>query len=411
MDLQALNSGTVASKNWLRPVCGHITAGTLTADTVDFDSIETNYLTLVEQKAVPNPAVGSQTLFIDGGTGLLNTQDSAGVSIPYLQTTGGAMTGLLNMTNNIISGIRSLASFATNIIWGTGATATGNDGIAIGNSASVTGGNCVAIGRNSTAITSDSLSIGHVALGAHSNQTIVGCNCGATNWQYACAFGQNAISDAFAALTFSSGNSVCTNSTANSVLFGDSAMVNLRSDSAACTLGTAAKPFRVAYLRDAAPAVGCKYSQYGAVTVTNTVVDTSLATGTSVGSLVASANATVGTVYKFVLGLSWTGTVADTAIIRLKTNGAPLVAITMGPENVATTATLIKGTIVVAGGGNAQCELRYIIGGLVSDITNATSAYNPAVANTFDVSVEWSAADVGDVLTCNFLYVESLFAQ
>jgi len=170
-------------------------------------------------------------------------------------------------------------------------------------------------------------------------------------------------------------------------------------------------PFKTTWLRDAAPASGCKYSQYGSVTVTNTAADTSYATGTHVGSLVISANQTPGTIYRFKGNFAYSEILADSSTFRVKVNGNPLVAMVVGPGLFVSQGLDIEGAIVVLGGGNAQCELRVLLESEPVGITNATSAWNQAIANTLDFSVQYNAADPGNTLVCNFLYVETLFAQ
>ena len=89
----------------------------------------------------------------------------------------------------------------------------------------------------------------------------------------------------------------------------------------------------------------------------------------------------------------------------------PFIAVVMGPSNTVTEATTVVGEIVVANGGNAKCLLDYTIDGVQENIVRATSAYDPTIANTFDVSIQWSGADVADVFVCNYFDIETLFAQ
>ena len=423
VDVTLFTSGTPSQKPWLNLVSNSLTTNTLVAETLEIQTIETNSLTLVEQKAVPNPAVGSITLFVDSTSHMLNSQDSSGDTLPYVPVSGAVMTGPLSsiVTSNlldrdangnlnlgsistgfdsvIIGGDNDIVSGSNEIIIGSNNGATAQYDVCIGNRCNATQFGSTSIGGGNTGITNhntSSVAIGNdMTLGVGSNCVAVGQGAGVGAVSEAIAIGYQAV-----------------NNTSNSCLLGDTAIVNVRPNNAStCDLGSTAAPFKTAWLRDAVPASGCKYSQYADVTVTNTVVETSLATGLHVGSLVASANASLGTVYRFRLGCSWSGNLTDSATLRIKTNGASLIAVVMGPSNTVTEATTVVGEIVVANGGNAKCLLDYTIDGVQENIVRATSAYDPTIVNTFDVSIQWSGADVADVFVCNYFYVETLYAQ
>ena len=398
-------------------------ADLIVAGAVDFKTIETSSLTLIEQVSVPNPAVGSQVVFVASSNNTLSTQDSFGNTLAYVPVSGATMTGPLSsiitsnlldrddngnlnlgsistgFNNVIIGGDNDIVSGSNEIIIGSNNGATAQYDVCIGNRCSATQFGSTSIGGGNTGITNhntSSVAIGNdMTLGAGSNCVALGQSAGVGAVSEAIAIGYQAV-----------------NNISNSCLLGDTAIVNIRPNNAStCDLGSTAAPFKTAWLRDAVPASGCKYSQYADVTVTNTVVETSLATGLHVGSLVASANASLGTVYRFRLGCSWSGNLTDSATLRIKTNGASLIAVVMGPSNTVTEATTVWGEVVVANGGNAKCLLDYTIDGVQENIVRATSAYDPTIVNTFDVSIQWSGADVADVFVCNYFYVETLFAQ
>ena len=339
MDLNQLNNGTPATKPFLTPVVSSLTAGTvttdiLTANTVDFKTIEANSLTLVEQKAVPNPAIGSITLYVDSTSHMLNSQDSNGNTLPYVPVSGAVMTGPLSSLttvnllqtdsngnlnlgsissgfNNVIIGAdNDIVSGANEIIIGSNNGATAQYDVCIGNRCNATQFGSTCIGGGNTGITNNntsSVAIGNdMTLGAGSNCVALGQSAGVGAVSEAIAIGYQAV-----------------NNISNSCLLGDTGIINVRPNNASlCDLGSTTSPFKTAWLRDSVPASGCKYSQYADVTVTNTVVETSLATGLHVGSLVASAGASLGTVYRFRLGCSWSGNLTDSATLRIKTNGA-----------------------------------------------------------------------------------------
>lgn len=534
MDLASLNAPL--PKPWLNIQSQTLTSETLTTDilianTVDFKTIEANSLTLVEQVSVPNPAVGSQTVFVNSGNNMLTTQDGFGNSVQYVpnpasgdiligsnapgasiaigpNSSAPANNGSIALGGAIANGPAPQIAIGPGAVTGPGGSfniamgrnvlCLGNAGIAIGQTCSANGnnaiclgsaGNCpatfsialgssagttaggtnqIAIGRQAAVLstTGSGIAIGHqagVLLGADNSVAIgdgsscatgnavaiglaaavsggegvaVGHNAAASNnsgvalGSGANASGGNAI--AIGSLVVSSqpssvaigGSSSATNNNAmalgqgatnanaDTCVIGGPWITDIEPGNASlCDLGTPIAPFKSCWLRDAALASSCHYSQYGDVTVTNTVAETSLATGAHSGSLVNSAGATPGTIYRYRLGCTWTGTIADTAIFRFKTNGAPLIAITMGPANVVGDAMTIIGNVVLDNAGNAKCDVDYTIDGIQEEIARATSTYNPAIVNTFDVSVQWSAAAVADVLVCNYFYVETLFAQ
>lgn len=88
MDLSEFKSGTPATKPWLNIVCNDIKSATATVDVVNIadltvDEVNTNAITLVNQAAVPNPAVGSRTIYTDL-TGVIHAQTPLGASIAYI---------------------------------------------------------------------------------------------------------------------------------------------------------------------------------------------------------------------------------------------------------------------------------------------------------------------------------------
>lgn len=486
-NLGQVSQGTAPTKSWFNIVAGTITTSILNAASLIVQTVRTNSLTLIEQADVPNPAVGSQTLFVDSASGLLSTQDSNGDTLPYVPTSGAvgpaAMTGNIDMGENslinwvqltaegdifitsansnasvMIGGNVSSNPAAANVAVGN-ATTNGSNQIAIGPGANtpVSGLYQIAIGRNTSCVGNVSVTIGQssgcngatsVSIGSVTqcnapNSVAIGASAVTTtggNFQIAIgsgarvssttgsglAIGHQAAIDAGADGSLAIGDmaecsaAACIaigpgaiNSVANSVLIGNTSIVNFRPDNnSTCDLGTTTRSYKTCWLRDAAAASGCKYSQYGPVTVANTAAQTSFATGTAMGSLVMSANQTPGTVLRIKANLTISQLIGDSSVIRIKTNGNPLVAVTVGPGAALTTAGLdIQAEIVILGGGNAQCELRGLLTDEPLSIVNATSAWDQTAINTLDFSIQFSEANAGDTVTCNFLYVETLFAQ
>jgi hypothetical protein len=187
MDLQALNSGpTPTQKGWLHPICGKITFGdgsgdTLSVNTVDFKTIETNSLTLVQQVSVPNPSVGAKTIYVASGTGLLTTQDSLGNSVPYLPTNGsGTMTGNLVMgpaTEVEYKGDMLITSdtVGASVVVGNGTTSTLGS-VAIGGGAAAAGNTQVVLGGGASATVAATFAVvaGRNAVASSSADVVVG---------------------------------------------------------------------------------------------------------------------------------------------------------------------------------------------------------------------------------------------
>lgn len=451
-DLGLSTTGTPAVKPWLNLTAGSIDVTTLIADAIDIKTIETNSLTLVQQVSVPNPAVGSQTLFVASGSGLLSAQDSLGNTVPYLPTNGtGVMTGPLDFKSDIKvtsdtvdadifigNGVTSLGTSGSVVI-GDIAASGGNHQVVIGPDATASAGQyALAIGRNARASGFSDVVIGQSAISTASRSAVVIGDNANSQAMNAVAIGRNAFctnagtqqiaigylaqatqnnSISIGANSAATGNNCVTigalsnNTIDGSILLGNTGITSVYPGVTTCTLGLPASPFRICYLRDAAPASACKYSQYGSVTVTNTAVDTSYATGTHVGSLILSANQTPGTVIRFKGNFAYSELLASSATFRIKVNGNPLVAQTVGPGAFVTQGMDIEGQIVVLGGGNAQCELRVLLETEPVGINNATSAWDETAINTLDFSVQYTVANAGNTLVCNTLFIETLFAQ
>jgi hypothetical protein len=87
MDLKEFSSGTPATKPWLNIVCNDMKCHTAEADIATIadlvvTDLSADELTLVNQAGVPNPAVGSRTLYTDL-SGVIHTQDPLGASLAY----------------------------------------------------------------------------------------------------------------------------------------------------------------------------------------------------------------------------------------------------------------------------------------------------------------------------------------
>jgi len=287
-----------------------------------------------------------------------------------------------------------------------------NESTAVGYQSIALAAQCVALGANAACPlgTGQCVCLGVAAIASAGATHALAVGPGATISGDRCmAIGPLASASATNAIAF--GRSAV-NSVASSCLIGDSAIANIRSNSStnACDLGTSAAPFKSCWLRDASPAAGSKFSMYSPVTVTNTVAETPILTGTSVGSLVYSAGQSLGSVIRFKIGTSITVGVADTVVVRLKINGVTAVSQTLGGGVFAGVPGAISCDCVVQA-ANIMCELNAFQDGGGSNITLTSPAYNPAIANTFSFTAQWSAASPGDSFSANYCYIETMFAQ
>lgn len=312
-----------------------------------------------------------------------------------------------NADSAVSIGNNSRCNFIQGVAVGNATLVTGNQGTAVGDAAGAfTGG--AAFGGNATAGGQASTALGPSSSAAGLQASAMGNSASAVGNQ-SIAIGNNASASVTDSIAIGDG---AVNATTNTCLIGNSAIANIRSNNSlfACDLGTSAAPFKSCWLRDASPAAGSKFSQYSSVSVTNTVAETSLLTGTQVGSMVYSAGQSLGSVIRFKFGTVLTVGVADTVTVRIKVNGVTAVSAVLGGSVFAAVPGYIAADLVVQA-ANLQCSMQAAQNGAGAGVTIADPAYNPAIANTFSVTAQWSAASAGDTLTVNYCYIESLFAQ
>ena len=96
---------TTANVDTLSATVAHI-------DDIVVDAVESKALTLVDQAGVPNPTIGSHTLF-SNLAGVLTTQNSAGVATAYVPTSGATMTGDLSMGGHNLTNVDSIDGTGT----------------------------------------------------------------------------------------------------------------------------------------------------------------------------------------------------------------------------------------------------------------------------------------------------------
>ena len=126
--------------------------------------------------------------------------------------------------------------------------------------------------------------------------------------------------------------------------------------------------------------------------------------------MVFSAGQSLGSIIRLKLGTVLTVGVADTVTVRLKVNGVTAVSAVLGGSPFAAVPGYIQIDSVVQA-ANLQCSMQAAQNAAGAGVTIADPAYNPAIANTFSLTAQWSAASPGDTLTVNYCFIESLFAQ
>lgn len=363
----------------------------------------TGGLTTPLQVSVPNPASGFVTIFANN-SGQLGLTDSVGNVVTLLDNPSSQDE---DMNSHNIIGINSetyagdvainAGGSQSNVVIGNGNTSTANnDAVVIGNGSAVTGQHSVTIAdTGSTNAQNFSVAIGHqVTLAAGTNGGIaIGSGAGCGNFGNAIAIGSNAV-----------------NNTTSSVLMGNNGVTNWRANSLICSLGTSAVPFLACWLRDGSPAVNSHYTMYGGVTLGNSTTETSLLTGTSDGSLVYSANQSLGSAVNIRLNITYSGLVTDTLTLRYKVNGTTVLTQVIGLAALSAVAGMSLAEFVVQA-STIQCSVSTSVNGLVGEVTNASAAYNPAIANTFSLTGQWSAASASDTITVNYAMGTTVFAQ
>lgn len=425
MDLQALSSGTPNTKGWLSVVAGALTTNILTAVNFVVQSISARYLTLVSQVSVPNPAVGSQTLFVDSGSMTLSTQDSLGNTVPYLKTTGGTMTGVLNVSeaglfanpNFTVNGGAGGGSSSSIYMGFFGTSGNGANQIALGSQHSLDNSQyVVAIGDAITSTNRVQVNLGGGDTGNTNGQTRSVCIgnditiVGGAGDSGVCLGDGAGIGAGSNIISIGTG---AVNNLSESFLFGSANIVQFYpNNNGLCDLGTVGSNFNRLFLKNNAVASSVFYSMYGPVTLTSSTTETVLTRGTFSGTSIIPAGATLGTIYRFRASATYSGSITGVLTLRVNTNGVPLVAQAFGDVALTTQGITISGEIVVIAGGNASCMLQTIINGEPdATITTTAAAYNPAVTNNLSITGQWNEVSASDVITFNHFYIESLYAQ
>ena len=156
---------------------------------------------------------------------------------------------------------------------------------------------------------------------------------------------------------------------------------------------------------------GTIFRQTASVTVGNTTTETTVAS-TGVGSLVIPANTlAVGAAFRItVIGTYDRAT--GTLTLRSKfgaTTFCSTSAASPGAGNNTSFLLRIDGTVRTAGAGGTLFSNGYFIGVSPLPTTNtATTALDTTVANTLDISCQWSAVAAANTMTVQIITFELL---
>src|ERR1700742_69629 len=420
MDLPLLSAGTPTTVPWKKGVFSDVKTDTLEADTVNIttlivDNFEAKSLTLDQVSSVPNPPINKVTLFGDT-SGILNVTNNVGDTVPYFPADVSLPDeGNFDMNSNELVNVLRIVPPSDDCLFGNGATGT-NQATAIGDGANGGFNQGVAVGQGSST-NALGVAVGVTAINTGNNDVAVG-NSAQTHNQFDVAIGTAAVTHGGIAIGASAAASggfaiaigdTCVNATPHSCLIGDSGILNVRANNLACDLGSISQPFKTCWLRDAQPAVGCIFSMFGAVTLTNLTAETSLTTGNANGNPSFSANQNLGSVIRFKVGYSLTVASTATLTLRFKVDGTTVVSQVTGGAPAAAVASNCVADFVVQS-TTLFSNMTISANSAASSITSASTAYNPAISNTFDLTGQWSAAATGNSITVNYIYVETLYA-
>lgn len=398
VDINLLTSGTPDRKPWFTLVSKSLTTDVLIANTVEFKTIEAKSLTLIEQKSVPNPTAGSQTVYIDSDTGMLTTQDSGGATVPYVPITGAQMVGNIDMNANSVQHVL-LLSGATN-------SRTG-DSIVSGPATSVAG-NLPAFSNTTGVVLVDS-GVAPSSLLPKAGGTMTGDLDMGTHDVANVSFLNAKLVDAL--VTGPAGTAtadhIATFIDASGVTLQDSGVnVNNLLPKAGGTMTGAIT------LQDGTQAQGTKASMQhlDGNAVDNTVVETTLFSGTNfIGNRVYAANSLAGgSVVRFnaMLDLSLG---SGTALFNLKIDSGTLLGYTFAPVAPFAGKLSMEMLVCIATDTNTYCHGRVFIEGAGADSAfSGGNHWDFTLSRTLDFTVTFSIADPGNSTNLNHVFLENV---
>lgn len=135
------------------------------------------------------------------------------------------------------------------------------------------------------------------------------------------------------------------------------------------------------------PLMCAMYSTGSATTVNNTAVETVVsAPSDHIGSLILQAGQSVGATVRFQIQTTYT--TATTGVTwRLKVNGVTKGTLASAMATGTNACNTLDFTVVVQ-----AANIMVTMTDLWATVSNATVAYNPAIANTFSITAQWGDA-------------------
>jgi hypothetical protein len=321
----------------------NITANTVTTNLVTSGSfvgpMTSNTLTLVNQGVAPPNPAVGSVTLYSDGTGIINTVDSMGVTNPYCRITGFQMVGNIDMNANDLQNVQLIG----------GPTHTRLADNIVSNSIGGTVGSLPMYHDTTGKIIDDS--------GVQANNLFLADgSVSATGDFNMLGHGINAVSNVFA---------------------NEQVYVN--------NLGVSWSNFM----------------QFSQVTVNNTAALTSLSTGAgSIGSLTFPVS-NKGQWMEITGTFQATSTLAPTLNFVVIVNLASEATVTISPPNALTHGSFKA--ILSFGATFCNVYLEVVQSGQTLVSNFARPAIVPASSNTFDMAVQWSAADASNNIGCTSL--------
>lgn len=133
------------------------------------------------------------------------------------------------------------------------------------------------------------------------------------------------------------------------------------------------------------------FSSYSNVSVNNTITETSLTSGSLLGTKTLQDPLAVGMMIVFKIYLSTTSAAGDTLTIRIKSGATTLHTIAMTiPAGAASLVSKLNGTMIVQS-ATIQVNSENYTSAVVPALQSSNVAFNPNVTNTLEVTAQWGA--------------------
>ena len=386
----------------------------------------------VSGDGVSDSGIASSNLFLADGsvamTGHLDMDSHDLNSVRNIQPAGDILIGtgatssspgsnVVIGDNNTVSNIESVSigpnctndGFQSTVIGPGSICGAGNFSVCIGRSANASGAADIVLGQSANS-TSNSIVIGSAAQGGALNSVTLGRNANCTNaGDQQVSIGFSAVGSASGAVCVGSSSAVsaqngialgagANNSVANTCLIGNSSIANIRpSNSSLCDLGVDVTN-RFANLYADGCLLGSSnrpvdvglFSQYADVNVNNTVVETTMVSGSAVGSLLLNPSP-LGAMLDFSVSMLVTSVAGDNLDIRWYTNAGILFTNNLTIAALSTNVPVTINTKAVVRNGTLYVSSTSEISGNVATIVGNAIVYDRNVNNQWNLTAQWGA--------------------